>query len=126
LLKKAGIPSELVQMVPSHVIGRDRTYSSAIALRDWLREHEMQVRSLNIVTEGAHARRTRLLFEKALGPDIRVGVISIPSPDYDVTHWWYYSEGAEEIVQESIGYIYAKFFSPRNRTVAQSAGRSKK
>ena len=125
LLKEAGIPSELVQMVPSRVMGRDRTYSSAIALRDWFREHNVQVRSLNIVTEGAHARRTRLLFEKALGPDIRVGIISIPSPDYDVTHWWYYSEGAEEIVEESIGYIYAKFFSPRDRTVGQPAGRSK-
>ena len=42
LLKKAGVPADLVQMVPSHVMGRDRTYSSAIALRNWLREHDMQ------------------------------------------------------------------------------------
>jgi len=110
LLKKTGVPAELVQMVPSHIIGRDRTYSSAIALRDWFRKHDLQVQSINIVTEGAHARRTRLLFEKALGPDIRVGVISVPSPDYDTRHWWYYSEGAEEIVQEGIGYLYAKLF----------------
>jgi len=110
LLKEAGLAAELVQMVPSHVIGRDRTYSSAMALRDWFREHDLKVRSLNIVTEGAHARRTRLLFEKALGPDVRIGVIAIPSPDYDAKHWWYYSEGVEEVVQEGIGYIYAKFF----------------
>ena len=75
LLKKTGIPAELIQMVPSHIIGRDRTYSSAIALRDWFRAHDVQVRGLNIVTEGAHARRTRLLFEKALGSDVKVGVI---------------------------------------------------
>src|SRR4030095_1690 len=31
-LKKAGIPPDLVQMVPSRVFGRDRTYSSAVAL----------------------------------------------------------------------------------------------
>jgi uncharacterized SAM-binding protein YcdF (DUF218 family) len=110
LLKKTGVPGELIQMVPSRVMGRDRTYSSAIALRNWFREHGIQVRALNIVTEGAHARRTRLLFEKALGPDIQVGVISIPSPDFDASHWWYYSEGAEEMVQEGTGYIYAKFF----------------
>jgi uncharacterized SAM-binding protein YcdF (DUF218 family) len=110
LLKKTGIPSELVQMVPSRVMGRDRTYSSAMALRDWFREHDLQVRSLNIVTEGAHARRSRLLFEKALGPDVKVGVISIPSPDFDASHWWYYSEGGEEIVEEVIGYLYARFF----------------
>ena len=110
LLKKAGIPAELVQMVPSHAMGRDRTYSSAIALRDWLREHDMQVRSLNIVTEGAHARRTRLLFEKALGPGIRVGVIAVPSPDYNAMRWWRYSEGVEEVIDEGVAYVYARFF----------------
>ena len=110
LLKDEGLPAELVQMVPTRVIGRDRTYSSAIALRDWFREHHIQVRSLNIVTEGAHARRTRLLFEEALGRDVKVGVIAVPSPDFNARHWWYYSEGLEDVVQEGIGYLYAKFF----------------
>lgn len=110
LLKKAGIPAERVQMVPSHVMGRDRTYSSAIALRDWLREHDMQVQSLNIVTEGAHARRTRLLFEKALGPGISVGVIAANSPDYNTKRWWHYSEGVEDVIAQGVAYVYAKFF----------------
>jgi len=109
-LKKAGIPDEHVQMVPSRVIGRDRTYSSAIALRDWLHRHDVQVRSINIVTEGTHARRTRLLFKRALGPDVAVGVIAIPSPDFDAKHWWQYSQGVEEVVQEGIGYLYARCF----------------
>jgi uncharacterized SAM-binding protein YcdF (DUF218 family) len=114
LLKKTGIPAELIQMVPSHIMGRDRTYSSAIALRDWFRTHDVQVRSLNIVTEGAHARRTRLLFEKALGPEVKVGVIAVSNPDFDARRWWLYSEGAEDVVEEGIGYIYAKlFFHPR-------------
>jgi len=110
LLKEEGLPAEVVQMVPSHVSGRDRTYSSAIALREWFREHNIQVSSLNIVTEGAHARRTRLLFEEALGRDVKVGVIAVPSPDFDARRWWYYSEGLEEVVQEGLGYLYAKFF----------------
>lgn len=108
LLKKEGLPPAVLQMVPTHVIGRDRTYSSAVALRDWLRKHDLQVRSLNILTEGAHARRTRLLFEEALGIEVQVGVISVPSPDFDATHWWFYSEGVEEIVQEGLAYLYAR------------------
>jgi uncharacterized SAM-binding protein YcdF (DUF218 family) len=107
LLKQAGVPAELVQMVPSHVIGRDRTYSSAVALREWFREHNLQPRAINIVTEGTHARRTRLLFQRALGPNVAVGVISIPSPDFDAQHWWYYSEGVEDVIDEGIGYLYA-------------------
>lgn len=107
LLKHAGAPEELVQMVPSHVIGRDRTYSSAVALRNWLEQHDLRPRAINIVTEGAHARRTRLLFRRALGPNIAVGVISIPSPDFDAKRWWYYSEGVEDVIEEGIGYLYA-------------------
>jgi len=107
-LKAAGVADESVQMVPSHVIGRDRTYSSAIALRRWLRDHNMPLRSLNVVAEDAHARRTRLLFQKALGNDVRVGIISIPNPDYDAKRWWRYSDGVREAIGESIAYIYAK------------------
>src|SRR5450631_1887787 len=50
-LRAAGVPPASVQMVPSHVIGRDRTYYSALALRDWFRERNMDVGSFNIVTE---------------------------------------------------------------------------
>jgi uncharacterized SAM-binding protein YcdF (DUF218 family) len=110
LLKKFGLPSKSVQMVPSHVIGRDRTYSSAIALRDWLREHNINIRSLNVVTEDVHARRTRLLFAKAFGPKVQVGIIAIPNPDYDAKHWWWYSEGVERVIEEMVGYFYAAFF----------------
>ena len=110
LTKKFGIPADVVQMVPSHVIGRDRTYSSAIALRDWFHQHNVRVRSINVVTEGTHARRTRLLFEKALGSNVAVGVIAVPSPDFDARRWWRYSEGVEEVVTEGVAYLYAKFF----------------
>ena len=112
-LKKAGVPENSVQMVPSHVNGRDRTYSSAVALREWFREHNMPVHSINVVTEDAHARRTRLLFQKAFGKEVQVGIISVPNPDYDPKHWWRYSEGVREVIGESIAYVYARvFFHP--------------
>ena len=71
---------------------RDRTYGSAIALQNWFREQNLAVRSLNVVTEDVHARRSRLLFQEALGKDIKVGIIALPNPDYDWRHWWRYSE----------------------------------
>jgi DUF218 domain len=109
LLRKAGVPEELIHPVPSHVSGRDRTYNSAVALKNWLREHNVSVRAVNVLTEGAHARRTRLLFQEAVGTDIAVGIISVSSPDYDRKHWWRYSEGVREVVGETIAYVYAKF-----------------
>lgn len=110
LLKKTGISPDLVQMVPSRVHDRDRTYSAAVALRNWFSDHKIQVRSVNVITEGAHARRTRLLFEKALGADVEVGVIGVSSPDYRTEQWWRYSDGVREVIGEGLAYAYAKLF----------------
>lgn len=108
--KQAGLPDAEVQAVPSCFVGRDRTYNSAVALRNWFREHDRQVVSLNVMTEDAHARRTWLLFRKALGPDVQVGIISIRNPDYDADHWWRSSQGVREIIDEGVAYLYAKLF----------------
>jgi uncharacterized SAM-binding protein YcdF (DUF218 family) len=113
LLVKCGVPPQLVQMTPSHVASRDRTYSSALALRDWFREHQLAPGSINVLTEDAHARRTRLLFQEALGRKVSVGIIAVADPDYDARRWWRYSEGVREILGETIAFVYAKlFFSP--------------
>jgi DUF218 domain len=110
LLKKDGIPGKFVQMVPSRVWDRNRTYYSAVALRDWFQEHNLQVNSINVLTEEAHARRTWLLFQEAFGKSVKVGIISVPNPDYNAKYWWRYSDGVRDIISESVAYIYAKFF----------------
>jgi uncharacterized SAM-binding protein YcdF (DUF218 family) len=109
LLINAGVPSEVVQMVPSRTIDRDRTYSAAVALRNWLRQHGVEANRINIVTEDVHARRSRLLFQKALGKNVVVGIIAVPNPDYDSKHWWHYSEGVKDVISELAGYVYARF-----------------
>jgi hypothetical protein len=101
--------SDLVQMVPSHVSGRDRTYSSALALREYFRKNNLTVTNFVVLTEDAHARRTRLLFQEAFGSGVEIGVISVRNPDYEPAHWWRYSEGVREVLGESIAYVYAKF-----------------
>jgi hypothetical protein len=108
MLTKNGLPNESLQMVPSRVMDRDRTYGSAVALRNWCREHNMRVRSLNVLTEDVHARRSQLLFAKALGPEIAVGIIAVPNPDYDARRWWRYSEGVKDVISETAAYLYAK------------------
>jgi len=115
-LKMAGIDDKAVQMVPSHLMGRDRTYNSAVALRDWFRQRKMYVGSLNVVTENTHARRTHLLFQEAFGNGVKVGIIAVPNPDYDARHWWRYSEGVRDVLDEAIAYVYARLlFHPSSQ-----------
>ena len=110
-LEAEGLSADLVQAVPARVSDRDRTYSAARALRDWLSEHHSSVGGINVLTQDVHARRTRLLFQRALGDRTTVGIIAVANPDYDARHWWRYSQGVRDVISEGIAYLYAKFFS---------------
>jgi uncharacterized SAM-binding protein YcdF (DUF218 family) len=88
---------------------RDRTYASAIAVKKWLKDQGVGVRSINVLTMGTHARRSRLLFQKAFGPKVNVGVIAIRDGEYDPRVWWRYSEGVKEVLSEGAAYLYARF-----------------
>ena len=96
-------------MAPSRVMLRDRTYASAVALRDWLKEHHVEPNGIMIVTESVHARRSRLLFSLALGRETRVGVLAVPSPDYDPRRWWDSSEAVKDVLEEAASYVYTTF-----------------
>jgi hypothetical protein len=105
-----GMNPDLLQPVPAHIKYRNRTYESAVALRKWIEEHHLPVTSFNLVTLGPHARRSRLLFEKAFAGQARVGIISVENREYDPKRWWKYSEGVKELIGEGVGYVYARFF----------------
>jgi uncharacterized SAM-binding protein YcdF (DUF218 family) len=125
LLKKWGVPDERLQMVPSRVMDRDRTYGAALTLRTWLREHNTPVSGVNVVTEDLHARRTRLLFQKALGRNVQVGVIAVANVDYPADQWWHYSQGLKDVVSESAAYLYARLlFFPSETAPPVKAVRS--
>ncbi len=112
-LKAAGVPEGIVRAVPSGRAGRDRTYASAVALREWGRANDAHFARINVVTEGVHARRTRLLFAEAFGPEVAVGIVALPSPEYDLKRWWLSSAGVRDVVGETLAYLYARLvFSP--------------
>ena len=103
-----GIPAERLVVVPCWTARRDRTFASAVALRQWFEERGQAVSSLNVVTEGAHGRRSRLMFERAFGRGVEVGVVSIPDHEYEAARWWRYSEGIKAVISETAGYVYAR------------------
>jgi uncharacterized SAM-binding protein YcdF (DUF218 family) len=108
LLKKYGLADESLQMVPSRVMDRNRTYGSAIALRNWFRQQNLAVPSVNVLTENVHARRTRLLFQEALGKNVEVGIIAVADPSYDPVYWWRFSQGTKDVFNEWFAYLYTR------------------
>ena len=112
-LVRVGVPAAKIHIVPAWIVKRDRTYSSAVALREWSRTNNVPLTSFNVITLGPHARRSRLLHQKAFGDGVKVGVIPLTDIQYESDHWWRYSEGVKETLSEAFAYLYARFlFSP--------------
>jgi uncharacterized SAM-binding protein YcdF (DUF218 family) len=109
-LVRLGFDTNAVQAVPSAHVRVDRTYTCAVTLKSWFRQHGIAETNVNVITMGAHSRRTRLLFSKAFGKEYRVGVISLESRSYDPKDWWKSSDGVRTVIGEAIGYCYARLF----------------
>ena len=113
VLVQLDIPQERISLVTCDVVRKDRTYHSALAVKAWIQQQKLPADAFDVVTRGAHARRSRLLFEKAFGPDMDIGVIALDEHEYDPVHWWRSSEGVREVLFEGVAYLYVKFlFSP--------------
>lgn len=109
IVRSKGLAPSVVRVIPALKVHRDRTYASAVALRKWLVDHEVTHRSYHVMSFGPHTRRTRLLFEQALGEGAIVGSTAIEDPDYDPKHWWNTSVGVRTVIDEAIAYGYARF-----------------
>lgn len=110
--ERLGAPMDAVHAVPSPRVKRDRTYASAVALRDWLRQRHREPFAFNLLTTDTHARRTRLLFQRAFGETAQIGVIAVPDDHFDGARWWRSSEGFKAVLGESIAYLYTRVVFP--------------
>lgn len=108
-VRKLGISQNLVVAVPAPPVRTDRTFESALAFRNWLSRSDLELASLDVYSSGAHARRTWLSYQEALGNTIVVGIIAA-APKYDVDRWWASSEGTKAVVTELIAYLHVRFF----------------
>lgn len=108
ILLRMGLSANQVQAVPAPHVRQDRTYTSALALGTWLQERGLQPAQITLVSQGPHARRSRLLFQMALGKGTAVGVIALPATDYDEGSWWRTSSGVRDVIGELLAYFYAR------------------
>jgi hypothetical protein len=107
-LEKLGVPKEKLVVVPAPDVIKDRTHASAVAFRQKLLNSNDQVKSVNLFTNDAHARRSWLIYKQILAP-VKVGVIAANPSGYDPKKWWVSSEGVRTVISEMIAFIYAVF-----------------
>ncbi len=106
-LRRFGLSTNEVTAVSAQPTYRDRTFLSAIALREYCRSHGLNLESFNLVSLGAHTRRSGLCFRRAFGNQASIGTLAIENLEYEPGRWWKFSEGVKEIAGETLALTYA-------------------
>jgi hypothetical protein len=113
---KLGFDSLKIVVIPGRLVQKDRTYTSGISLKKWFNDQNINQAKVDIMAVGCHARRSKNLFQMALGDNYKLGVIAIEDKSYDNKKWWKSSKGFRTVLSESIAFLYAKFlFFPENK-----------
>jgi Ca-dependent carbohydrate-binding module xylan-binding len=102
-----GIDSTMIIAVSAKKAGINRTLTSALAFRDWLAANSggKEIRGINIVTLGPHARRTWMTYNKILKEKYRIGIISLPDSGKQISG----QRKAFKTLRETLGIIYYWF-----------------
>ena len=106
LVRDSGLaPGELV-VIPVPAVRADRTRAAAAAVTRWIETEAAQLTSVDVGSEGPHARRSWLVYRHALEPrGLEIGIIS-SDPGYDVRKWWVSSEGVKAVSSEFAGWVW--------------------
>jgi uncharacterized SAM-binding protein YcdF (DUF218 family) len=107
-LEKHGIRPEQILAVPAPRSAQERTFLSAVMFREAAKKQGMTLGAVDIFSAGPHARRSRLLFQMALGDDVRVGVLAARPESFNADAWWQSSSGVEQMFFQSFGYVWVK------------------
>jgi len=108
---RMGLSRDRVILASSQDTEAERTFQMAVAAWRALHAAGPMPRAVNIFTRGAHARRSRLVFAKAFGPATKVGVISWQPTNFEMEHWWHSSERSEDLIKETVGYLFELIFN---------------
>jgi len=109
-LKRMGFNTEKIFVAPTLTVIKDRTYAEALAVKKKILEIPLKINAIDVFTEGVHSRRSWYLYQLALGENYNVGAVSATIHHYDPDRWWAYSAGVRQTINESIAYLYARFF----------------
>jgi hypothetical protein len=101
-----GVESSRVVSVTADPVPRERTYASALALKSRLDRLGEKAGTLWLVSEGPHARRSRMSFRAVLGPETGVEVVALTPLRFDASDWWKSSEGFKGVTYECVAVPY--------------------
>jgi hypothetical protein len=96
-LLSMGVDSSSVIAVAGKNSRINRTLASAVAVRDFIDRSSLNIKGINIISAGAHSRRTWMTFKRVLNTE-DIGIISLS----DIRGY----QGFSKLLRETLAYIY--------------------
>lgn len=116
ILEKYGIPASKIITIPTPASAQNRTFLSAVTVRDWLDKNMPSYKSLNLFTSGVHSRRSLFLYRMAFDDDKQIGVLLAPPDGYQLSDWWTNSAGVKSVLMETFSFAWTVCcFSPGDK-----------
>jgi hypothetical protein len=109
-LQELSVSEKRIVILPVPIVKQHQTYTSALTLRKWLLRSKTETTGINVFTLGTHARKSLVLFQRALGPRIKVGVFAGTEDTFDPSRWWLSNRGIYVVGRKALGYLYALFW----------------
>ena len=99
-LRTHGVTEVPVIAVPAPASVTERTYLSAVQVREWAQRSGARLGAIDVFSVGAHARRSRAVYRLAFGSDVEIGVLAAVPQDFDAQRWWASSSGVKSVIGE--------------------------
>ena len=109
-LVQLGLPAGSVVAVPAPASAQERTFLSAVMVREWAARQGLALEAIDVFSSGPHARRTRLLYRMAFGAGVRVGILAARPDGYEPRTWWRTSAGVKTILAEALSLLWTELF----------------
>lgn len=104
-LKQRGLAPASVTAVPAPKSAQERTFLSAVMVREWAKSSGGTIDAIDVFSSGAHARRSHLLYRLAFGPNVKVGVHAARPYGYNPDAWWITTAGLREVIEQAFGLL---------------------
>jgi hypothetical protein len=110
-LMTQGIPASGIHTIDAPRRQFNKTYTTGLAISQWLSRQD-DVQKINLITESTHARRSWLLYRKALPKGTEMGIIASTPSDYRASNWWKHPEGRNFVWGQTLKFFYAVITYP--------------
>ena len=106
-LEEYGVAEKYIVPLPVPEVYEHQTYTCALTFRKWLTVTKIKVVGVDVFSLGTHARKSLVLFERALGKNVKVGVFAGTEDTFKPDYWLMSQRGIYVVARKFLGYLYA-------------------